>query len=136
MPSMPLDQNLSTAVAASFAISRERAEPVQRPRKSIDEKLAGLTKQKEQLEARRLTLLASKKSADQKLDTRRKIIVGAAVLAHAGLDPNFSTVLRDILSAAVQRDLDRRAIADLLDPSQTSDPVTSPVTPNEEQVEP
>lgn len=108
---------------------------MQRPRKSIDEKLAELIKQKQQLEARRLTLLASKKNADEKLDTRRKIIVGAAVLAHAGLNPNFSTVLRDILSTAVERDIDRRAIADLLDPPQASNPVASPVIPNEEQAE-
>ncbi len=118
------------------AISGERAEPMQRPRKSVDEKLAELTRQKQQLEARRLTLLASKKSADEKLDTRRKMIVGTAVLAHAELHPSFSSVLRDILSAAVQRDLDRRAIADLLEPPQTSNPITFPVTPNVEQLEP
>jgi hypothetical protein len=132
---MPLSPDLSTEVATSLAISRERAELMQRPRKSVDEKLAELIKQKQQLEARRLTLIASKKSADEKLDTRRKIIVGTAVLAHAGLNPSFSTVLRDILSTAVQRDIDRRAIADLLDPSQTSNPVPSPVIPNAEQAE-
>ncbi len=109
---------------------------MQRPRKSIDEKLADLIKQKQQLEARRLTLLASKKSADHKLDTRRKIIVGAAVLAHAELNPHFSPVLRDILSVAVQRDIDRRAIADLLAHPQTNDPVPSPLPPNGEQAEP
>jgi hypothetical protein len=136
VPGKPLSQNLSTEVATSFAISRERAELMQRPRKSVDEKLSELIKQKQQLEARRLTLLASKKSADEKLDTRRKIIVGTAVLAHAGLDPNFSSVLRGILSAAVERDIDRRAIADLLDSPQTSSPVTPQVTPNVERVEP
>jgi hypothetical protein len=66
-------------------------------------------------QARRLSLLASKKTADRKLDTRRKIIIGAAVLAHAELDPHFSATLRGILSVAVQRDIDRHVIADLLD---------------------
>jgi hypothetical protein len=108
---------------------------VQHPRKSIDEKLAELIRQKQQLEARRLTLLASKKSADEKLDTRRKIIVGTAVLSHVELNPNFSNVLRDILSTAVQRDIDRRTIADLLDPPQTSNPVSSPVMPNDKPAE-
>jgi hypothetical protein len=93
---------------------QERASPVPRARTSIDQKLADLTKRQEQLEAQRQTLIASKRSADRKIDTRRKIIVGAAVLAHAELNPDFSAMLRDILSVAVQRAIDRRAITDLL----------------------
>lgn len=85
-----------------------------RARKSLDDKIAELSKRQGQLEAQRLSLLASKKAADRKIDTRRKIIVGAAVLAHADLHPDFSTTLRGILSVAVQRDVDRRDIADLL----------------------
>jgi hypothetical protein len=88
---------------------------VPRARKSLDDKIADLTERQQQLTARRLSLLASKKTADRKLDTRRKIIVGAAVLAHADLHPDFSTTLRGILSVAVQRDIERRDIADLLD---------------------
>jgi len=87
---------------------------VPRARKSLDDKIAELNERQQQLTARRLSLLASKKNADRKLDTRRKIIVGAAVLAHADLHPDFSTTLRGILSVAVQRDIDRRDIADLL----------------------
>ena len=101
-----------------------------RARKSLDQRLAEVTERKQQLEARRLALLASKKSADRKIDTRRKIIVGAAVLTHAELNPHFSTMLRDILSAAVQRDMDRRVIADLLGHSPPSDSVTFQATPN------
>ena len=100
-------------------------------RKSIDERLAELHRRKQQLEARRLTLIASKKDADRKLDTRRKIIVGAAILVHAEQHPDFLSQLRDILSAAVQRDLDRQAIADLLDPPNTT--VASPIPPGAEQ---
>ncbi len=105
-------------------------------RKSLDQKLAELAKRQQQLEARRLALLASKKSADRKLDTRRKIIVGAAVLTHAELNPGFSTVLRDILSVAVQRDMDRRVIADLLAHPQPGDPTASQAPPSQQPAEP
>jgi hypothetical protein len=88
---------------------------VPRARKSLDDNIAALTKRQQQLDAQRLSLLASKKAADRKIDTRRKIIVGAAVLAHAGLNPDFSATLREILAVAVQREVDRRDIADLLD---------------------
>jgi len=107
-----------------------------RARKSVDQKLADLTKRQQQLEAQRLTLLASKKTADRKTDTRRKIIVGAAVLTHAELDPQFSAVLRGILSVAVQRDLDRRVIADLLDQAPPNDPAASQAPPNQQPVDP
>jgi len=85
-----------------------------RPRKSLDEQLAELTRKKEQLEARRQALVATKKSADRKLDARRKIIVGAAALAHAELDPSFADKLREVLDQAVLRAIDRDVIADLL----------------------
>jgi hypothetical protein len=85
-----------------------------RPRKSLDDQLAELTKRQEQLEARRLSLLAVKKSEDRKQDTRRKIIVGAAVLAHAELDPQFAALLQVVLDRAVLRPIDRDLIASLL----------------------
>jgi len=107
-----------------------------RARKSVDQKLADLTKRQQQLEAQRLALLASKKTADRKTDTRRKIIVGAAVLTHAELSPQFSVVLRDILSVAVQRDLDRRVIADLLDRPPPNDPAASQASVNQQPIEP
>jgi hypothetical protein len=109
---------------------------VPRARKSLDQKLADLAERQQQLEARRLALLASKKSADRKRDTRRKIIVGAAVLAHAELDPSFSAVLRDILSVAVQREMDRRVIADLLERPSREDPAASEAPPDRQSAEP
>jgi hypothetical protein len=83
-------------------------------RKTLDERLAELTKQQEQLEARRAALLAAKKETDRKRDARRKIIIGAAVLAHAELHPAFADQLRGVLNRAVQRPIDRNVIADLL----------------------
>ena len=107
-----------------------------RARKSLDDKIAKLTNRQRQLEAQRLMLLASKKTADRKLDTRRKIIVGAAVLTHAELNPHFSAMLRDILSVAVQRDIDRRVIADLLDHPPPDDLATSQSPANQQPAEP
>lgn len=107
-----------------------------RARKSLDDKIAELTKRQQQLEAQRLVLLASKKTANRKLDTRRKIIVGAAVLTHAELNPHFSSMLRDVLSVAVQRDIDRRVIADLLDHPPPDDPATSQSPVNQQPAEP
>jgi hypothetical protein len=87
---------------------------VSRPRKSLDDQLAELTRKRDQLEARRLALLAVKKDSDRKLDTRRKIIVGAAVLAHAELNSAFADQLAVLLNLAVTRDIDRSVIAHLL----------------------
>lgn len=107
-----------------------------RARKSLDQKLADLTKRQQQLEAQRQTLIASKRSADRKSDTRRKIIVGAAVLAHAELNSDFSAILRGILSVAVQRPIDRRAIADLLGRPPSDNSATSRSPPSQQQIEP
>ena len=85
-----------------------------RSRKSLDEQLAELTRRRDQLEAKRQALVATKKNTDRKLDARRKIIVGAAVLAHAELHPAFADALRAVLDLAVTRPVDRGAIADLL----------------------
>lgn len=93
-----------------------------RPRKTLEDRLAELAEQQAQLEARRLALLNEKKSTDRKRDARRKIIVGAAVLAHAELHPAFADELRKVLGVAVTRHIDRAAIRDLL----PSPGVTSP----------
>ncbi len=106
-----------------------------RTRKSLDQKLADLTQKQEQLEAQRQNLLASKKSAERKSDARRKIIVGAAVLAHAELYPDFTAILRGVLSAAVQRPIDRRAIADLLGDPPPDDPVIPQSSLDQKQAE-
>jgi hypothetical protein len=85
-----------------------------RPRKSLDDQLAELRKKSDELEGRRSSLLARKKLANRKLDTRRKIVVGAAVLAHAQLSPTFAGQLREILDAGTTRSVDRGVIPDLL----------------------
>lgn len=85
-----------------------------RSRKSLDDQLAELTRRRDQLDARRQSLLAAKKDTDRKRNTRRKIVVGAAVIAYAETHPSFADQLRTLLGQAVQRDIDRAVIADLL----------------------
>ncbi len=102
-----------------------------RPRKSLDQQLAELTRKRDQLEARRQALVAAKKNTDRKLDARRKIIVGAAVLAHAELDPGFADRLRQVLDQAVTRDIDRAVIADLLPPGTPKLPSSESGSPTD-----
>jgi peptidoglycan/LPS O-acetylase OafA/YrhL len=56
-----------------------------------------------------------KATEERKRDARRKIIVGAAALAHAEVDPGFRAALRMALRAAVTRDIDKAVIPDLLE---------------------
>ena len=78
--------------------------------------MAALEARKKQIEAQLANLAAKNKDAARKLETRRKVIVGAAVLAHAEIDDPFATLLREVLAKAVQRPADLRDIADLLQP--------------------
>jgi hypothetical protein len=55
-----------------------------------------------------------KETEERERDARRKIIVGAAALARAEVDPGFRAALRVALRAAVTRDIDKAAIPDLL----------------------
>ncbi len=83
----------------------------------ISGRIAQLKQKQEQL-AKRLNALEQKeKSQTRKLDTRRKIIVGGAVLAEMHKDPEFAGVLRALLLRYVARPNDREAVADLLAPS-------------------
>lgn len=80
-----------------------------------------LEEQKRKIEARLQALSARERGRERKLDTRRKVIVGAAVLAHAEIDPAFATTLRMVLRRAVQRPADQKTISDLLNPKPESD---------------
>jgi hypothetical protein len=83
-------------------------------RKSPSQQIEELRKKREQLDARMASLAARQKTEERKRDARRKIIVGAAVLAHAQVDSAFKTALQRALRQAVTRDIDRAAIPDLL----------------------
>jgi hypothetical protein len=83
-------------------------------RKSSSERIAELAERKKQIEAKLAGLAARERQEERKRDTRRKVVVGAAVLAHAERDAEFSAKLRAVLAMAVLRPADREAITDLL----------------------
>ena len=78
------------------------------------QRLDSLKHKQQQLKAKITALEAKSKAAARKLDARRKIIVGGAVLAHAALHPAFAVELKSVLKAAVTRDSDKDTIKDLL----------------------
>ena len=82
--------------------------------KQASDRIAELKAKKEQLAIRLAKLEAVEKAKDRKLDTRRKIIVGGAVLAAMDEDAALATQIRALLAAAVEREADRDAVADLL----------------------
>ncbi len=83
-------------------------------RKTSEERIAALEARKKQIEAKLASIEARQRVTARKLDTRRKVVVGAAVLAHAEIDAPFAALLREVLIKAVQRPADQQAIADLL----------------------
>jgi hypothetical protein len=85
-------------------------------RRTRAELIAALKEAEEQKRQRRLALEAKEKQSTRKLDTRRKIVTGAAVLAHAALDASFAASLRDLLDKAVTKPADRKLLVDLLNP--------------------
>jgi hypothetical protein len=83
-------------------------------RRTASERIALLAEKKKHIEAELASLAAREREAERKRETRRKVIVGAAVLAHTDVDPEFLVTLRHVLNRAVQRPADRETIADLL----------------------
>ena len=85
--------------------------------KDYADRISKLKQQREKIEKRLNTLEQKTKNEDRKKDTRRKIIVGGAVVAEMHKDPEFAAVVRALLLRYVGRPNDRQAIADLLSPS-------------------
>jgi hypothetical protein len=86
-----------------------------KPKATNADRLGTLKQKQAQLKAQIAALEAKEKAAERKKDTRRKIIVGGAVLAHAALHPAFAAELKMALKQAVIRDSDRETIQDLLE---------------------
>jgi hypothetical protein len=102
--------------------------------KNVDERIARIKQQREAL-AQRLNALEQKsKSEARKRDTRRKIIVGGAVIAQMEKMPDFANLVRVLLNASVGRQNDREAIADLL--AAAAPGVASPAAPERASVSP
>lgn len=83
-------------------------------RVSLEEQREKLAKQKAQIEARLKQLDARAKTEARKLDTRRKVIVGALVLGAAEARAAHREWLLQILKAAHTRDQDRAVITGLI----------------------
>lgn len=79
------------------------------------DRIAALERQKAEITAKLKNLSAQEATRKRKEDTRRKIIIGAAVLAHAEIDSAFGRQLRAVLGKSVTRPIDRKVLADLLE---------------------
>ena len=84
-------------------------------RKTTEELIAEEEKKAEQVRARMAELKARQHAEERKRDNHRKIVVGAAAIAHVKIDPQFRKDLRNALNKAVTDPKHRAVIADLLD---------------------
>jgi hypothetical protein len=84
-------------------------------RKTTVELIAEEEKKAEQGRARMAELKARQKVEERKRDNHRKIVVGAAVMAHIKIDGHFRKEVRDALNKAVTDPKHRNVIPDLLD---------------------
>jgi len=84
---------------------------------TLSDQIAAVIARKATLDVRLNRLEARAKQEDRKRDTRRKIVVGAAVLAALDKDPELDRAVRRLLAVYVLRENDRDVIADLLAPS-------------------
>lgn len=84
------------------------------PRKLDAEALEALRQKKAKIERRIAAINMREKRRQRAEDTRRKIVVGAAVLAHAKHDPAFAETLRQALAKGVTRETDKVLLGDLI----------------------
>ena len=87
-----------------------------------DDKRAVLVEKRKKIDAKLKALDNRRKTEERKALTRRKIIVGGAVLAHASQHPEFALVLRQALNLAITSERDREALADILGPLTPESP--------------
>lgn len=78
-------------------------------------RLESLRKRKAQLERRIADAESQAKGAARRLDARRKIIIGGAILAAIADSPGLAAMVKTVLAQRVTRATDRAAVADLLD---------------------
>jgi hypothetical protein len=80
----------------------------------VASRIEKLKQRKAKLEAEIAKAEATEKKAARAKDTRRKILVGAAILAEIEAEPSLKGVLQDILKRRLTQDRDRELLADLL----------------------
>ena len=95
------------------------------PRRSTDQRLKDLQRQRDVIDAQMRALEARRKQAERKADTRRKVIAGALALEHftVNRDTEFARILFRLLDEYVVRPHDRAlfdflSAPDLLEPTK------------------
>ena len=73
----------------------------------MSERLQRLKEQKDVLDARIQQIRAKEKMKERKLDTRRKIVVGAFILSKMDKDPAFEQQVLSKLEKTLRREIDR-----------------------------
>jgi hypothetical protein len=101
------------------------------PRRNLYDRIAEEQKRHEESRAALADLKARARELDRKLDVRRKIILGAAVQAHAKLNGRFREELRKAVLAAITRPQDRAVL-----PEFFPDPPAAPLPPARPQKPP
>ena len=81
-------------------------------------RLEKLKQRKAKLDAEIAKAEATEKKAARAKDTRRKILIGAAMLAEIEAEPTFRDGLRRILDRSLTQERDRELLADLLTTGQ------------------
>ncbi|MDD2800027.1 MAG: hypothetical protein PHE96_01100 [Methylococcales bacterium] len=99
------------------------------PKKSKAEQLEALRKQEAALKARMQSLQASVNEEQRKLDTRRKIVFGGALMAHASHNAQFAALVRSALNAALTKEADRELLKDWLTVAKASPADDQPPAP-------
>ena len=84
------------------------------PRKTTAQLIAEEEKKSGQLKARLEELKTRQRAEERKKENHRKIIVGAAVLAHIKINPVFRKQVQEALNLAVTDPKHREAIRDVL----------------------
>ena len=78
------------------------------------DRLNRLQQRKAALERDIANMKREARTAARKQDTRRKIVVGGAILAALADSPGLAAMVKTVLAQRVTRTLDRAAVADLL----------------------
>lgn len=80
----------------------------------IIDRIAALKAKQDHLASRLSALQSKAKTDERKRDTRRKIVVGAAVLAAMERDAELAASVRQVLTAAVGRAQDKELLSELM----------------------
>jgi len=70
------------------------------------------TERAAQLRAKAQRLEALDRDQDRKRDTRRKVVIGGAMIAEAKENPEFAATVAEILKRRVTRELDVEVVSD------------------------